>query len=243
MGLPISIHVRAQDLERADIRSAVRRTYDHLRTVDAVFSTWRDDSDLLRVRRGTLHPRDAHPWVGEVRTLCEEASAATDGRFTTDLVGPDGTRGWDPTGLVKGWGVREAAQHLSAVAGVRFCVNAGGDLVCGGGPRSDAIDATWRVGLEDPVDPQHITRVVALTDGALATSGTGARGQHIVDPATARPVETDLTSISITGPDLMWADVWATASFVDPGLLASHPDPRWQEYEIVGRTPQNPAAG
>ena len=239
MGLPISIHLRAVDLGRADMEAAVGRVYDHLRTVDRVFSTWRDDSDVLRVRRGLLDPRDAHPWVGQVRELCDQARDATDGRFTTDLVGPDGSRGWDPTGLVKGWGVREAAGALRELPGVRFCVNAGGDLVCGGGPRSDSIDATWRVGLEDPADPQHITRVVALADGALATSGTGARGQHIVDPATDRPVASDLTSISITGPDLMWADVWATASFVDPALLAAHPDPRWRKYEVVGRTPQN----
>lgn len=242
MGLPISVHVRAVDLERTDIEAAVRRAYDHLRAVDAVFSTWRNHSDVLRMRRGTLHPRDAHPWVGEVRDLCEEASVATDGRFTTDLVGPDGSRGWDPTGLVKGWGVREAARPLHELAGVRFCVNAGGDLVCGAGPGSDSIDPTWRVGLEDPADAQQITRVVELTAGALATSGTGARGPHIIDPRTGRPVATNLTSISVTGPDLMWTDVWATASFVDPGLLTSHPDPQWSGYRVVDRTQPSPAA-
>lgn len=236
MGLSVSIHIRAHDLNRADIAVTVEGVFEHLRTVDRVFSTWRDDSDLMRLRRGAVEVSDAHPWIPEVHDLCAEATAATDGCFTTDLVGPDGSRGWDPTGLVKGWGVREAIRPLHHLRDVQFCANAGGDLICGGGWSSEFVDPLWRVGIEDPAHPQSINQVVQLTGGALATSGAGPRGRHIIDPLTSQPVQGDLTSISIVGPDLMWADVWATASFVDPGALAAQSCPRWSSYRVVGRT-------
>ena len=54
---------------------------------------------------------------------------------------------------------------------------------------------------------------VPLRRGAVATSGTAARGQHIVDPSTGRS-PTSLLSATVIGPDLTWADVYATAAFV-----------------------------
>ncbi len=44
-----------------------------LHRVDGVFSTWRDDSELMRLRRGELVPARAHPWLAEVARLCAEA--------------------------------------------------------------------------------------------------------------------------------------------------------------------------
>jgi hypothetical protein len=57
----------------------VQRTFRHLHAVDAVLSTWRPDSDVIRWRQGHLDIADAHPWLAEVRTLCTEASVATAG--------------------------------------------------------------------------------------------------------------------------------------------------------------------
>jgi thiamine biosynthesis lipoprotein len=56
---------------------------------------------------------------------------------------------------------------------------------------------------------------VPLTDGGLATSGNAARGAHILDPRDAQPVVRE-GSATVWGPTLLWADVWATALFVDP---------------------------
>ena len=54
---------------------------------------------------------------------------------------------------------------------------------------------------------------VELRTGAVATSGTAARGQHITDPGTGAPA-TELLSATVVGPSLTWADVYATAAFV-----------------------------
>jgi thiamine biosynthesis lipoprotein len=46
----------------------------------------------------------------------------------------------------------------------------------------------------------------------MATSGTAARGAHILDPATGRRVDRP-GSVTVVGPELLWADVHATAAF------------------------------
>lgn len=60
MGMPISVHVRAAQRDRGDVAAAVAQVFDHLRRVDAVFSTWRADSELMRWRRGDLAIGEAH---------------------------------------------------------------------------------------------------------------------------------------------------------------------------------------
>ena len=57
-----------------------------------------------------------------------------------------------------------------------------------------------------------------LEHGAVATSGTAARGAHLYDPLTGTFVERT-GSVTVVGPSLMWADVWATALFVGPPSL------------------------
>lgn len=225
MGMAISLHVRALsiDLERRsdEFAAAAEGAFAVLCRADAVFSTYRADSDLMQVRRGELAEADADPWLAEIRAVADEATSVTGGLFTADLVGPDGTRGFDPTGVVKGWAIERAADVLRAVPGIVFCLNAGGDMVTASGPCADArIARTWRVGIADPRDARRITTTLDLTDGALATSGTGQRGAHILDPRSGRPAESPFSSVTVVGPDLTWADVWATAAFVDPDALA-----------------------
>jgi thiamine biosynthesis lipoprotein len=70
---------------------------------------------------------------------------------------------------------------------------------------------SWRVGIEDPSDPSRITRVVSLRTGAVATSGSAHRGAHIMDPHTRAPA-TGVRAVTVAGPELLWADVYATAA-------------------------------
>ena len=212
MGMPISIHLRGDVDESSE--TVVAQAFSHLRRVDEVLSAWRGDSDLLRVRRGELAEREAHPWLADVRELCAEAEHRTGGLFSAALPGPDGRPVFDPTGLVKGWGVEGAARHLELSARTTFCINAGGDIVAGRGRRA-GDPRPWRIGIEDPRDRARIAATVDLTVGAVATSGTAARGAHITDPRTGQPVAR-AGSATVTGPSLLWADIWATALFVDP---------------------------
>jgi thiamine biosynthesis lipoprotein len=114
---------------------------------------------------------------------------------------------YDPSGLVKGWAAERAARHLSTLDGYGWCLNAGGDVLVHAPPDQPA----WRIGIEHPDDPARVMRVVERRSGAVATSGSTHRGAHIVDPHTRRPA-TVTRAVTVTGPTLLWADVYATAA-------------------------------
>jgi thiamine biosynthesis lipoprotein len=201
MGLPVSLLARGVDVD-----VDVLPFYDELRWVDAVFSPYREDSEVTRIADGTLALADAHLLVRHVAARCEEERARTGGLF--DATTPDGR--WDPSGFVKGWAVERAARLLGDE--LDWCVNAGGDVVvrCPTGE-------PFRVGVEDPRDRSRLVAVVPLAAGGLATSGTAARGDHLYDPRTGTPA-TALASLTVVAPTLEQADVLATAAFVDGGL-------------------------
>jgi thiamine biosynthesis lipoprotein len=206
MGLPVSIHVRAGgDTDR--VAAAVAAAFDHLRAVDRMFSTYREDSQISRLNSGQLPVADCDPRVREVLDLCELARQRTGGYFDAMLPGPDGRIRLDPSGLVKGWAVEQAAGLLADRGVVDFCVNAGGDIALRAGPGHP----DWRVGVEDPSNLDQLVAVVPLREGAVATSGTARRGVHIVDPHTGRP-SAGIASVTVVGPSLTWADVYATAA-------------------------------
>lgn len=213
MGLPVSVHVRGA-VDRPELRTAVEQVWSVLHRVDAVFSTWRDDSDLVRLRRGELTAGLGHPWLVDVDRLCDEAGRRTGGLFSASF---DGAH-HDPTGLVKGWAVEQAARHLRHVPGISWCVNAGGDLLAGAG--RDAAPSDWLVGIEDPRAAGTVAATVTLRTGGLATSGAAARGAHVVDPRSGVAIDR-AGSATVWGPSLLWADVWATALFVDPVVGAA----------------------
>lgn len=216
MGMPISVHVRT-DLPRSPVvTAAVERVFAELRRVDAVFSVRRADSQVSWLGRGELALAGCDADVGEVVNLCAQARERTEGWFDADLPGRDGVRRFDPTGLVKGWAVERAARHLAELERADFILNAGGDVVVGC-RRTDTPD--WKLGIEDPADRTRLVASVPLRVGAIATSGTAARGEHIFVPATGRPA-TGLRSVTVIGPSLLWADVYATAAFArGPGCL------------------------
>ena len=216
MGMPVSIHVRGADVDGPQVAAAVAEAYAVLREMDAIFSTYRDDSELLRLRREELPLAAASPRMREALAIGEEAERVTGGAFTTMLPTAEGDLAFDPTGLVKGWAVDLAREPLAKVPGISFCINAGGDILVGAHPTMpregpDAI--VWRVGIEDPRDRTRIANTLPLTHGAVATSGTAARGAHLYDPTTGEQVGRE-GSVTVVGPELVWADIWATALFV-----------------------------
>lgn len=232
MGMPVSVHVRAVDVSRSDIEAAAARVLAHLRRVDAVLSTWRADSDLLRVQHGEIEGVDeVHPWLADVTDLCLEAEDRTDGLFRAWRRRPGGRLSFDPTGLVKGWAVAAAAEHLRIVSEIAYSIGAGGDVVVGTGAAVDQ-PPPWRIGIEDPRQRGGLARVVTVSRGAVATSGAAIRGGHVVDPRTGEGIVRS-GSATVVGPDLMWADVWATAAWVDPERARALIEERDPAYDLI----------
>ena len=216
MGLPISVHVRGPLARGPQVAREVAELFTTLRVDDERFSTWQPGSQVSRIRRGELRLADADPRVRQAAALCEEAGHRTGGAFSAWLPGPDGEPVFDPTGLVKGWVVEQAFDALvGRLAGLGAgahdaLVSAGGDVAVSCA-RTDTPD--WTIGIEDPRDRSRVLLAVPLRRGAVATSGTAARGAHIRNPATGRAAA-GLLSATVIGPSLTWADVYATAAFV-----------------------------
>ena len=185
--------------------AAVDAAFARLRWVDATLSSYHDDSEVSRLGRGELATDDASPELREVLTRCAELTDATDGWFTI-CARPDSAP--DPSGLVKGWAIDEAATILRMAGATAFSVNGGGDIVCGLGP---GPGRTWRTGIRHPEDPTALVAVLTLRDQAVATSGNYERGAHIWGRAGAG----GLLSATVVGPELGTADALATALFAD----------------------------
>jgi thiamine biosynthesis lipoprotein len=201
MGTAFTIDIR--DAGRWD--DAIVEVISWLHRVDAVFSTYRSDSDISRIRRGELRVIDADPEVGTVLELCAKVQTSTGGYFTAT---PNGRL--DPTGLVKGWAIERASELLRQHGSANHAVNGGGDLQLAG---EAAFGHPWRVGIADPRNRSRIMTVVTGRDFAVATSGTSERGAHLLDPFTGRAA-TSLASATVAGPSLTYADAYATAAFV-----------------------------
>ncbi|MEP7331784.1 MAG: FAD:protein FMN transferase [Terracoccus sp.] len=216
MGMPVGIHLRGDGAWSPSAEWAVRAAFETFREMDELFSTYRPQSQLMRLRRGEIGLAACSPLLAGAQAIGEHAERVTQGAFTTLLPTGDGDLTFDPTGLVKGWTVDLASDHLSDLPGLSWCINAGGDLRVGahpGVPRSGPGSITWQVGVEDPGDRTRVARAIALTEGSVATSGTAARGAHLYDPASEWMVDR-AGSVTVTGPTLLWADIWATALFV-----------------------------
>ena len=203
MGTAISVYVREGDLAPADLGPA----FDRLRAVDARFSTFRPDSEISQLGRGELAEAACSPEVRQVLALGDDLYRISNGYLDVRGHRPDGRP--DPTAIVKGWAVEEAAWMIAEAGARRFAINAGGDIVVRGGV---GPAEPWRVGIRHPRRPNRVAAVVLLRDAAIATSGGYERGEHIVDPHTGRPPR-ELLSISVVGPSLTYADAYATAAF------------------------------
>ncbi|MFG3170889.1 FAD:protein FMN transferase [Streptomyces sp. NPDC048200] len=206
MGTVFSFDVRGGDPDT--VRAALEEAVAQLHRVDAVFSTYRDDSQISRLARGELTVEECDEEVAEVLDLGAEAQRISDGWFSTRYGGR-----LDPTGIVKGWAAERAALRLAEAGASGVSVNGGGDVQLCGVP---GAHRPWRIGVSDPLRPGALAAVVSAAGAdelAVATSGTAERGAHIVDPRTGRPAVTDLLAVTVVGPRLTWVDAWATAAF------------------------------
>lgn len=251
MGLPFSLHIRPARRATSNfgliseknwqagleqrLVDASESVWGTLREFDAIFSRWKQDSDINRLARG----EDMSQLDSRVTTcfeLAQQANEVTRGYFEafvtegSDLI-------FDPTGLVKGLAMEVASEHLKPLEadGLTWCLNGGGDVLVGGANEH----WPWTVGIESAEDPNSLVGTVTLYEGAVATSGTYARGNHLYRPTPvdshtydfgdlsdaaqqvrAQEVSEHEGAISVFGPSITWADIWATALFVGEQDLA-----------------------
>jgi FAD:protein FMN transferase len=203
MGTAIGLDVRDESV----LPAALEQTFAYLRGVDERFSPYKPDSEVSRLIRGEIDEAGSSPDLQTVLSLCEEARRSSEGYFDIRTHRPDGRP--DPTGLVKGWALENAGRILEEAGARNYCINGGGDIVARG---EAAPGHAWRIGIRHPLIADALATVLAVGDGAVATSGAYERGEHIRDPFTGRS-PFGLLSVTIVGPSLTFADAYATAAF------------------------------
>lgn len=208
MGMPVSVALRGRLVGTPEADAAWQKVVSELQEVDRVFSTYRPDSYISRLGRGEIDLDQCPGEVAEVLAIGTEAAHRSDGAFSIMLPTTDGPR-LDPSGVVKGWAVERASRFLDRLDATDFCLSAGGDMVC-----RAAVPGTspWRVGIEDPRNPQRIIGVVPVRTGGVATSGAAHRGPHIVDARTGR-TPPGIASVTVVADSLTRADVDATSAY------------------------------
>jgi thiamine biosynthesis lipoprotein len=224
MGTVVAVDICTGDHMPGDeVYSRLGQARAILQRADEVFSTWKVNSPISRMRRGEITPDEAPSEVAEVLERCVRAREISNGWFDPWAM-PGGV---DPTGYVKGWAAQRALGALVSTGISGAIVNAAGDIASFGGMEHAQ---PFRIGIVDPFTPGRLACVVELA-GAIATSGTYERGGHLIDPHSGRPTAR-VASASVYGPDLGFADALATAVAVagESGLEFVEP---LEDYEAL----------
>ena len=183
-----------------------RKQIAFLHQVDQIFSTFISDSQVSKIRAGRMQISQANPLLQEVWQHCLLAKEITDGAFDPWSV----KGGFDPSGYVKGWAADQICNQLQADGAKHIQVNAGGDIALRGGS-SEGL--SWQIGVAHPENIDLVSKIYEIKDGAIATSGTYERGNHIIDPQT-KSIAVGARSATVVGENAGLADAIATALIV-----------------------------
>ena len=206
-GTVVVIEATSLALDEVAVRATVDEVEQFLFSVDQDFSTYKEDSQVSRIRRGELEIEGASESVQQVWALCEFSRELTMGAF--DPWKAEG--GFDPSGLVKGWAAEVGAQMLVEAGVESVLINTSGDIVLRGGKPDGG---PWNIGIASPDDVEKYVKFFNVVDGSVATSGDYEKGAHIVDPHTGL-IAIGARSASVIGPDGAICDALATALMVD----------------------------
>ena len=200
MGMPITIEVVDAGVTQNDLD----KVFAYFVSVDDTFSTYKATSEISQINRGELVAAQYSESMRSILALSEQTKKDTDGYFD---IWHDGM--YDPSGIVKGWAIQNAANMLDAWGFRHFFVDAGGDIQVAGNKDGHP----WRIGIRNPFNRTENVKILALTNQGVATSGTAIRGQHIYDPYNRNTPLQEIVSITVIGPNIYEADRFATAAF------------------------------
>jgi thiamine biosynthesis lipoprotein len=201
MGMPVTLEV-VDPGATEEIFSAV---FAYFESIDERFSTYKEHSEMSKINRHEIALEAASEDMQTVFNLAEQFRLHTDGYFDIQHDGQI-----DPSGLVKGWAIFNAAEMVRQGGFKNFYVEAGGDFEVAG---RNSAGQKWQVGIRSPFELHDIIKVLSISNRGVATSGTYVRGQHIYNPKADHQPITEVVSITVIGPNIFSADCFATTAF------------------------------
>jgi FAD:protein FMN transferase len=202
MGMPITVEIA----DASSQQNVIDKIFSYFTHVDEKFSTYKDASEIMKINRGEIGESEYSEDMKTVFALCQATKKQTLGFF--DIRTPHGA--YDPSGLVKGWAIKNAAEMLLGMGCENFYVDAGGDIQAHG---KNTKGGEWTVGIRNPFNRKEIVKVIYPRGAGVATSGTYIRGQHIYNPHNPGEPIAGIMSVTVIGPDIYEADRFATAAF------------------------------
>ena len=209
-GTPVDVGEELRDLiaRALDFSAATDGAFDI--TLAPVSSAWGFTEDTYRV------PEDAElalllPCVGAEHVHLEEGTAVSLDQGTQIDLGA----------IAKGYASDRMAAIYQEHGITHGIVDLGGNTwVCGGNLEGEP----WQIGIQDPArSAGALAGILEASDAFAVTSGgyqryytapDGTVYQHILDPQTGYPVESDLLSVSILCDNGTMADAYSTALYV-----------------------------
>ena len=249
---PYSLH----QLESAS--RAVDAAFAAIALIQHLMGFHQEDSELSHINQTAhLHPINLHPWTAQVLIAAQEVHQHSNGAFNCGIGhrlvaagllpqhpgvrahqfgGIEDLRFLEPNrvfstrpvcldlgGIAKGFAVDQAVQVLKNNGIKSGMVNAGGDLKVFG-KHSQVIY------LRDPRQPNHLTEIGELKEGAIATSSLYfAKQDHyrpsfIINPfasPTNNPYIEFSESYSVVAPDCLYADALTKVLILSTGKIPS----------------------
>lgn len=154
--------------------------------------------------------------ISEALTHCGQDKLTLDG---TTLTKSDRLTKLDFGAIAKGYALSVITDHLKSTDILYGLVSFGGNVSVFG---SKGEESKFKVGITDPSDTSQVVGYVYVDNGYVSVSGDyeryfeadSVRYHHIMDPATGRPCESDISSVSVICNNGALADALSTALFV-----------------------------
>ncbi len=240
-GLGPSLDATITALASPLAEAAMAAIHAEIARLEPILSGWRGDSELAALNGAPVFA--ASPDLFNVIAAGEAWRARSGGAFSPRLGALDGTGdaaplarriaaadvGLDPAtrqirrpeevrfaidAIAKGYIIDRALDAARRVPGIEgVLLDIGGDIACWG---QAPCGAGWRIGVADPfhaADNAMPAEMLTLRQGAVASSGAGARGHAIYDPATGA-VRQGVALATAVAPTAADADALASALYV-----------------------------
>lgn len=232
MGMPVTVEI----IDNWVVQKDFDQIFDYFYWVDQKFSTFKTSSEISMINDGRLKIDQASNEMKNIFKLAKQTKKETNGYFDIQHQGQI-----DPSGIVKGWAIFEAAKQLKQKGFKNFYLDVGSDIQVSG---QNSQGKKWRVGIRNPFNVSEIVKTIEVENEGVATSGIYERGDHIYRPASAgsasfafnpkqileaqasqddifalchseelRDVESQIVSLTIIGPNIYEADRFTTAAF------------------------------
>ena len=141
--MPVTVEIADAKAGKEDLV----RVFSYFNYVDEKFSTYKKNSEVNRINQGKIKVGNYSQDMKEVLALAERTREETNGYFDMNRNGK-----MDPSGLVKGWAIKNTAQILEKAGFKNFYVEAGGDIQVKG---KNKHNKPWRIGIQNPFNAKE----------------------------------------------------------------------------------------